>query len=87
MDYNKYHSIKQNKTKMVLATIIRILLTPIWLILRIYVWVWDGEVSKWFFSFNNNKKMVSHPDHYQSKSGMINEAQEHANEVCHNYCH
>ena len=31
----------------VLATIVRVLLTPIFVWYRLYLWVWDGTMFKW----------------------------------------
>lgn len=36
----------------VLATIVRVLLTPIFIWYRLYLWVWDGTIYKTIFNKN-----------------------------------
>ena len=40
---------KDYRTMEVLAEIMRVIMTPIFLILRIYYWVWDYEWDRKFF--------------------------------------
>lgn len=45
--YEKMHlNRKDHKVMDIIATILRVLLTPIFVLYRLYLWVWDGSMFK-----------------------------------------